>query len=61
MRLQFYASKAGLDEHFQLFQKGAWEGGKDFEELMATGKCTFKGSGYGETLISMANEEFQLE
>lgn len=59
--IEFYATKAGLDEHFNLFHAGAWAGGAEFGALMKTGKCTFSGSGYGETLVSVANGEFQLE
>ena len=58
--VEFYANKAGLDEHFQLFHKGAWEGGKEFAALMETGKCKFQGSGYGTTAVSIANNEFAL-
>ena len=29
--------------------------------MMGTGKVSFAGAGYGETLVSVANDEFQLE
>ena len=59
--IEFYASKAGLDEHFKLFHEGAWAGGEEFGALMGTGKVSFAGAGYGETLVSVANDEFALE
>ena len=59
--IEFYATKAGLDEHFKLFHEGAWAGGAEFGALMGTGKVSFAGAGYGETLVSVANDEFALE
>jgi hypothetical protein len=59
--IEFYATKAGLDEHFKLFHEGAWAGGEEFGALMGTGKVSFAGAGYGETLVSVANDEFALE
>ena len=59
--IEFYATKAGLDEHFKLFHAGDWKGGEEFGALMGTGKVSFAGAGYGETLVSVANDEFALE
>ena len=59
--IEFYATKEGLDEHFKLFHAGDWKGGEEFGALMGTGKVSFAGAGYGETLVSVANDEFALE
>ena len=56
-----WPTRAGLDEHFKLFHEGAWAGGEEFGALMGTGKVSFAGAGYGETLVSVANDEFALE
>ena len=40
---------------------GDWKGGEEFGALMGTGKVSFAGAGYGETLVSVANDEFALE
>ena len=52
--IEFYATKEGLDEHFKLFHAGDWKGGEEFGALMGTGKVSFAGAGYGETLVSVA-------
>ena len=41
--IEFYATKAGLDEHFKLFHAGDWKGGEEFGALMGTGKVSFLG------------------
>jgi len=59
--VEFYKTKAGLDNHFAMFHAGHECGdfGALFEELMGTGKCSFKGTMYGETFSSIAASELQ--
>ncbi|KAH8091891.1 hypothetical protein JL720_5463 [Aureococcus anophagefferens] len=58
---EFYATPAGLDTHFAMFAAGhaeMAEFGKEFGELMATGKVKFSGHGYGTTVASIGAAEF---
>ena len=58
---EFYAKPAGLDTHFAMFAAGhaeMAEFGKEFGELMSTGKVKFSGHGYGTTVASIGATQF---
>ena len=59
--VEFYANPAGLNQHFEMFHAGNWPGTAEFNKLMDTGKCKFHGHGYGQTLHSVAPDEFEVE
>jgi hypothetical protein len=55
---EFYKNKAGLDDHFAKFQAGEWDGAAELQALMALGGVEMTASMYGETVVSIASEDF---
>jgi hypothetical protein len=55
--IQFYKNKAGLDNHFAKFHAGEWKGAAKYQALLELG-AEFSASFYGETVASIALEDF---